>query len=118
MKRRKLSKNCVVALLPLLGLLSCNNDKDEPSVPDMPLAPIIGEWLENNSDDKMIGLSETCYYSDDTMHVQTVIVNTEINEIPEYEGTWSKSDDQLTEIYESPFTGETTTERYRIMHCD
>lgn len=121
MKRRTLLRNSVLALLPFLGLMSCHNDKDEPSVPEIPemtIASIAGEWLENSSDENMIGLTETCYNTDGTMQVQAVMVNTEINEIFQYEGNWSQDDETLTETYESPFTGGNVTDRYRIMYCD
>lgn len=119
MKPTKLIKVWLLTSLPVIGLMACNNKEDEPEQPEIPSAvsePIIGEWLENNSDDKMIGYTETHYESDGSMSVTAVIVNTEINEFINYDGTWSVEDNILTEKYNSPFTGQATTDRYHLMY--
>ncbi len=119
MKPIKLIKVCLLSSLPVVGLMACNNKEEEPAQPEIPSAisePIVGEWLENSSDENMIGLTETHYEADGAISVFAVIVNTEINEIINYNGTWSVNDNILTEKYESPFTGLATTDSYHLMY--
>lgn len=121
MKLTTLTKVWLIGVLALGGLMGCHKDDDdqtEPEIPSMVSEPIVGSWLQNSSSNSMIGLTETCYEADGTMRVNTVIVNTEINEIINYGGTWNVTDESLSETYQDPFTDQTTVDRYHVMFSD
>lgn len=114
----KASRLWLTAVLPLVGLMACHDD-DEPTPPDpadMISTSIVGDWLQNQSDEHMILLGEIHYDESGDFSMNTVMVNTEINEIFNTEGTWEVTDEDLATSYISPFTGAMTTTHDRLMY--
>ncbi len=121
MKQKFFLRAWLMALLPLALLVACHDKNDEPSNPQLPSmvsTSIEGDWLENSSDKNMISIGEVHYDSDGSFSMFSMIVNTEINEIFNYNGEWSISQDILTETYRSQITGQNLTDRYNLMFCD
>ena len=110
-----------MAMVMTIVMVSCSDDdndkKDEPVLEET--YSIVGEWLEDSSDESMVAMAATRYDEDGTFVAWQAIVSPEINLYYDFDGVYSYTgSNYLDESYTSPLTDGHTTDRYEIMYVD
>ena len=113
-----ISKYSLLALTMLAGLFfnSCTDDEQMAHQPEK--ATMVGTWFYDASSDGTQILSTNQYKADGTTDIWIGLVDLTNSIFLNYQGTFTATDNSFTENYNSPITGNPTTESFNITQLD